>query len=160
MSKFIRPAALVLAGAFLLAGALLCLQLTPTGPKSYLRVAGVEGESTDADHGGEIEILYVTWGRGVRAPTATGGPGSVTITKQVDKTSPLLMSKARARTTIAEATLKTPGKGPDGRPGILTYKMSGVTIASNAPSPGAKSGQESITLNYKQISVTFAAQKR
>ena len=138
--------------------------LQPLLPQSggFVKLQGIQGASTDKDHMGWIDILGITWGAGkptlaassgVRSQTA--GPGSITIVKRVDKASSLLQSKAEGGQKIPEVVLETPGTGPDGKPGILTYKITDVVITSYEPG----SSQESVTLRFEKISWTYTAQK-
>jgi len=112
--------------ALLLAGA-----LATTAPMAaavddlFLRLEGVQGESQDAAHRGEIEILSYTqamtgpYARGVPVgtPGAASGKitcGPVTITKFVDRASPVLMlMTANAKhVTRAVITFRRPGQPP------------------------------------------------
>lgn len=64
---------------------------------AFLKIDGIDGESTQADHKGEIELLSFTWGvsrppAGARAARSTRAAlNSFTIVKRLDKASPKLM---------------------------------------------------------------------
>lgn len=147
----------------LLAAVVFVLQPLLSQSGGFVKLQGIQGDSRDKDHLGWIEVLGVTWagGRPARAVSAvvktqSAGPGSVTIVKRVDKASSSLQGKAGGGQKIPEVVLETPGTVPDGKPGLLTYKMSDVVITSYEPGPS----QESVTLGFAKISWTYTAQKK
>ena len=66
---------------------------------AFLKLDGIDGESADSKHKGEIDVMSFSWGAaqtGVQATGGGGGAGKVHfmdfhITKKVDKSSPKLM---------------------------------------------------------------------
>jgi len=86
----------------------------------FLKVKGVTGESSDADHKGEIEVVSWAWGMEAPASVATGQAlGRATLSelhvvKRVDQSSPTLMTYLRSNKEIAEAVLivRKAGSGP------------------------------------------------
>ena len=66
----------------------------------FLKLAGIEGESSDAKHKGEIDVLAWSWGLSHEAGSpAGGGAGAgrvkiehISIQKLVDLASPLLLA--------------------------------------------------------------------
>ena len=112
-------------GGLLLASALAAAPLpAATADEIFLRLDGFQGESLDARHKGEIEILSYTQSltapaRG--APSSVGvtgktpcGPGAVTVIKYVDQSSPKLILFALNQEHIksAEVTFRKPGQLP------------------------------------------------
>ena len=74
----------------------------------FLKIEGVDGESTDDKHKGEIELESFSWGETQRGTAGHGGgsgagkvmPQDFNFVKKVDKASPvLLMSGARPAST-------------------------------------------------------------
>lgn len=86
----------------------------------FLKIKGVTGESSDADHKGEIEVVSWSWGLQAATSVATGqalGKATLSelhIVKRVDQSSPTLMSYLRTNKEIPEAvlTVRKAGKGP------------------------------------------------
>jgi type VI secretion system secreted protein Hcp len=77
----------------------------------FLKVEGVTGESCDADHKGQIDV--VSWSWGMDAPvTVTSGAssgmvsvGELHVVKRVDQSSPTLMRFLRTRKAVSTAQL-------------------------------------------------------
>lgn len=125
---------------------------------AYLYIDSIKGESTVRGHVGSIEIS--SWSFGVSNPSSIGsqssgaGAGKVsfnnfTITKSVDKASPLLMKAKTAKTPIKSVKLSV--ALADG--GYLTITLQNVIVSSYSTSSGGDRPQESISFNYTKISV-------
>lgn len=146
--------------AFVLAGVILLSQPAAAQATSFLLLPGIAGEAQDRDHKNWIEVIGVSWGGGSKAPTAAAGPGWLIVIKRTDRTSSSIKGKAAGKQRLAEVTLETPGTGRDGTSGTWTYKLTDVTITSYKPASGSMIPQESVTLNYEKISVTYSAQAK
>src|SRR5262249_570145 len=104
---------------------------------AFLKIDGIEGESTDHKHKGEIEVLSFSWN--VSHPDK-GGRAKLTafqIVKVLDKASPLLFESCCTGDHISEA-LFTARKAGESQFEFLKIKMSDVIITS--VSPGGSSG--------------------
>lgn len=129
----------------------------------FLKIRGVTGESSDADHKGEIEV--VSWSWGMQAPTsvATGqalGKATLSelhIVKRVDQSSPTLMNYLRTNKEIAEAVLsvRKAGTGP------LEYfkiELENARLTSlQAESQGAEL-VERVNVGFSKIRVSYTPQ--
>ena len=78
----------------------------------FLKIDGIEGESTDAKHKGEIELLSWSWGASNSAQVASGNArgGRVSFqdfqfTKHFDKSSPQIFQKCVGGQHITSMTL-------------------------------------------------------
>ena len=89
----------------------------------FLKFEGVDGESQDSAHTGEIDVLAWSWGMSQSGTMHAGGGGGggkvnvndVSITKYVDKASPNLMKYCSNGSQVGEAILtvrKAGGKEP------------------------------------------------
>jgi len=121
----------------------------------FLKLDGVQGESKAASYKGDIEISSFSFGDGSRQATGgaggagpTGGAGgagrtsfsSFTITKRVDKTSPLLQLGSLVGKTYKEADVFFARKAGGGQQKYLEMKIEDVFISSyktNGASGGA-----------------------
>jgi type VI secretion system secreted protein Hcp len=134
----------------------------------FLKLEGIEGESKDAKHSKEIEVLAWSWGMtqsGTFHTGSGGGSGKVNIqdlslTKYIDKSSPTLMLYCTKGTHIKEATLVVRKAG--GAPlEYVTIKMKPVMITSL--STGGSGGEdrltENVTLNFQAVDVLYVEQK-
>jgi type VI secretion system secreted protein Hcp len=139
---------------------------------AFLKIEGIEGESTDDKFKNQIEIL--SYSHGLSQPTtasksSVGGGTSgrcnhsdFSVVKELDKASPILAQKCCEGAHIPEVTLTLCRAGGDKLP-FMVYKMTSVVISNL--SPGGKSDAESIPMeqvsfNYGKIEWTYTQQKR
>jgi type VI secretion system secreted protein Hcp len=97
----------------------------------FLKIDGINGESADAKHKGDSDVLSFSWGA---ASTANGKKGCIqdlSITKFVDSASPQLITNAATATPAANAVLTVRKAG--GQPiEFFVVTMSNVKVASYA----------------------------
>jgi type VI secretion system secreted protein Hcp len=129
----------------------------------------VEGESADSAHGGEIAINSWSWGMnqsGTMHVAKGGGAGKVDIqdislTKQLDKSTPNLMQHCCKGTQFGTATLvcrKASGDG--GQIEYMKLEMKSVII-TNVQSGGSENDDnlfENVSLNFGEFTVTYVPQ--
>src|SRR5262245_33816840 len=104
----------------------------PVAEQWFLKIDGIEGESTDAAHKAEIDVESWSWGVSQSALGAGGGAGTGKATFQdmhfvarISKASPKLFLSCATGTHHKVATLsgaRTAGKTVD----YLKYKLSDV----------------------------------
>ena len=130
----------------------------------FLKIDGVDGESTDAKCRECIHIESFSWG--TTNPSATGAHGAgggggagkvsvhdISITKMNDKSSPDLMQAAASGQHIKEAKLTCRKAGGDQQE-YLTYTLENVLVSSYSTSgQGSSSGRpmESLSLNFTKV---------
>ena len=116
----------------------------------YLKLGDIKGESTDDRHRNEIEVLSWSWGtsRTGAQTRPTSGPGTLTITKAVDKSSPQLLQASTSGRKFDQMTVTLPP-----RPGerARTVTLRGVVIASVQRSDSGDVPTESISFNFTKI---------
>jgi type VI secretion system secreted protein Hcp len=127
----------------------------------FLKLAGIDGESSDVKHKGEIDILSWSWGLSEPAPPSGGGGGAgrvmienLSIQKLVDLASPLLLLSSAQNKHIPNGTLTTRrGSGSE----FLVIKMTDVTVTSVqvAASPSADRPTEHISLAFGKIEFDY-----
>ena len=134
---------------------------------AYLKMTDLEGESTAANHEGEIELLAFSLGVSMPVgPRSTAGSAAtekafaqdVNVTKNVDKASPQLVLSTAQGAQFKEAVIsvnRTDGAG--GQVEYVQYKMTDVIISNISQSGGGGGGLplESLSLNYASILVTY-----
>ncbi len=135
----------------------------------FLKIDDVKGESQDDKHKGEIDVLAWSWGMsqsGTMHAGSGGGAGKVSvndlsITKYVDKSSPVLFDKCSSGEHIKQAVLyvrKAGGKNPLE---YLKLTINEVLIAS--VSTGGSGGEdrltENISLNFGKYKIEYTPQK-
>ena len=110
-----KPGLASLVARPLLAGAIAAGAAAPVSALAdvFLMLDTIEGDSTDAKHKNEIEILTYTQSFKNSVPDSTGGGGGagkvtcgdVTVTKNIDKSSPLLIKAVATGQHIKKAVL-------------------------------------------------------
>jgi type VI secretion system secreted protein Hcp len=133
----------------------------------FVKLGDIKGESLDAKHKDEIEVLSFSWGMSNTASMTTGsgaGAGKATfqdlsIVHNIDKSSPQLMQACATGTHLKEATI-TQRKAGKGQHEFLIVKMNDIIITS--VTPGGASGQpgsESVSLAFAKVDLEYKAQK-
>jgi type VI secretion system secreted protein Hcp len=133
----------------------------------FLKLAGIDGESTDAKHKGEIDVLAWSWGLSQEGGSPAGGGGgagrvkieNISIQKLVDLASPLLLSFSATGKHISDGTLTTrkAGKGAKAGGEFLLFKMSNVIVTSVqiAASQDGNAPNESIKLSFGKVEFDY-----
>ena len=135
----------------------------------FLKIDGIEGESTDDKHKGELEIQAWSWGATNLGTMGAGGGGGagkadfsdITINKFADKSTPKLLKAVATGQHIKNMVLVCRKAGGD-KQEYLKVTLDDVLISSyhssaaggNSPIPS-----ESIGLNYGKISYEYKPQK-
>jgi len=126
----------------------------------FLKLDGIEGESADAHHKGEIELIGWTWDLAA-APVSSSGVAAgkttirdIAIHKQADLASPLLMLFAAERKRIAEGVV-TNRRATGGE--FLVLKMRDILVTSLAESATTEANQvsETVTLAFREVEVEY-----
>jgi type VI secretion system secreted protein Hcp len=134
----------------------------------FLKIDGIPGESQDAKHKDEIDVLSWSWGMST-APTAglpTGQvPGRVSvkdmsITKRIDVATPRLMLSCASGQHLRSAAL-TVRKAGAKQPEFLNIKMNEVLVTSvtAAESSAEDRGTELLTLAFSKVGLDYVQQK-
>lgn len=133
----------------------------------FLKLDKVDGESKDDKHKGEIDVLAWSWGMSQSGTFHTGGGGGagkvnvqdISVTKYIDKSSPVLMLNCSNGEHIADATLTVRKAGKDPLE-YLVIKMTKVMVTS--VSTGGSGGEdqltENITLNFAKVECAYKEQ--
>lgn len=133
----------------------------------FLKVDGIGGESQDARHQGEIELLSFSWGEaqlGASGAGGGGGAGKVQIhdlhfTATMSKASPQLMQACASGQHLKSAVLsgRRPGKSQQD---YLVITLSDVLVSSyqvGAVDPTAPVDQ--VALSFARITLDYRPQK-
>jgi len=133
----------------------------------FLKIDGIEGESEDAKHPKEIQILSFSFGESQAGSFATGGGGSGKVQMQdfhfvmnINKASPKLFLACADGEHIPNAVLTARKAGKDQQE-YLTIKFSDLLVSSyqNSGSFGDNSlPTDSISLNFAKIEYEYKPQ--
>jgi type VI secretion system secreted protein Hcp len=124
----------------------------------FLKIEGVDGESTDDKHKGEIQIESWSWGAsnsGSMSMGGGGGAGKATFqdfhfSHKVDKSSPLLFQAMATGEHLKQVVLTVRKSGGE-QTEYLTYTFTDALISS-----WSASGSSSVTLPIEEVSFNFS----
>ena len=133
----------------------------------FAKIGDIRGESKDARHKDEIELLSWSWGVAQTGSQAHGGAGGAgkatfqdfTFTHHIDKASPSLMKACATGQHIPEATV-TVRKAGKGQQEYLVIKMIDVIVTSVAPSmDSGDASVEDVALQFAKVDLEYRPQK-
>jgi type VI secretion system secreted protein Hcp len=132
----------------------------------FLKIGDIKGESKDAKHPGEIDVLSWSWGvaqTGSIGHGSGGGAGKANFSDLsfmhgFDKASPVLMKACATGEHIKEATLVA-RKAGKGQQEYLIVKMKEVFITSVQPSGSSEHPMESVSLQFGSVDLEYKPQK-
>jgi type VI secretion system secreted protein Hcp len=134
----------------------------------FARIGTIKGESRDARHTDEIEVLSWSWGVSQSgSPTHGGGGGAgkasfhdFNFTHRVDKASPLLMRACATGEHIQDATI-TVRKAGTGQQDYLVITMSDVLVTSVSTSISVEGdvAAEGVALAFAKVDLVYRPQK-
>lgn len=135
----------------------------------FLKIDGVESESGDAKHKGEIELESFSWGQSNTGTAGHGGgagAGKVVaqdfhFVKKLDKASPLLMIGCATGKHFKSAILTTRKAGGEQHDYfkvtmsdvlVTSYQLGGAAAADIVPT-------EQISINFAKLEMVYKEQK-
>jgi type VI secretion system secreted protein Hcp len=129
----------------------------------FLKITGIEGESQDFQHKGEIDILSWSWGEASSASAAHGGAGKVSMqdfhfTAKTSKASPKLFAAVASGQRFSSAVLTARSTG-EFEQEFLKWTMTQLLVSSYQTAGNAANDTDRPTddfsLNFRKISVEF-----
>jgi type VI secretion system secreted protein Hcp len=134
----------------------------------FARIGTIKGESRDAKHKDEIEVLSWAWGLSQTGAAGHGGGGGAgkasfhdfNFTHHVDKASPLLMKACATGTHLKDATI-TLRKAGKAQQEYLVITMTDVLVTSVSTSVSAEGDatMESVGLAFAKVDLEYKPQK-
>lgn len=135
----------------------------------FLKLGDIKGESQDARHKDEIDVLAIAWGVASQSSASTGGGAGgagagkpvfreLTVTHRYDKASPLLMRACALGQHLRDATL-TVRQAAAEKQEFLTLLLNDLVVTSVAASEELQAGTEVFTLAFARIDVQYRSQK-
>jgi type VI secretion system secreted protein Hcp len=125
----------------------------------FAKIGDIKGESLDAKHKDEIEVLSFSWGVTNTGATAAGGGGGagkatfqdLSIVHKIDKASPLLMQACATGTHL---------KAGKDQQDYLIVKMNDIIITGVTDGDASgQGGSETISLAFAKIDLEYKPQK-
>ena len=132
----------------------------------FAKIGDIKGESLDAKHKNEVEVLSWSWGlaqTGSMGYGSGGGTGKASFndfhfTHYVDKASPVLMKACATGEHIKDATI-TVRKAGKGQQEFLIVKMNDIIITSVNPSGSGEEIMESVAMQCSKVDLEYKPQK-
>ena len=135
----------------------------------FLKLEGIEGESQDADHSGEIDVLSFaesisnagTYDAGTGGNTGKAAYGDLTLMKYMDKSSTTLRQYCGLGTAIDTATISCNKQAGEKKVEYLKITMHNVVLTNVQGSGSGGSSDpimESLSLNFAGIEYDYTQQ--
>ena len=136
---------------------------------AFIKIDGIEGESTDEKHAGWIEVTSYNTGlsQTVSSTASSAGGASAeradfqdfSITKQIDKASPKLAVACADGTHISSIVVELCRSGTD-KVKFMEYKMTNCIISGTSITGGGEFPTENVTIDFGKIEWSYTQQKR
>ena len=133
----------------------------------FAKIGDIKGESLDAKHKDEIEVLSFSWGVTNAANIGTGGGGGagkatfqdLSIVHNIDKASPMLLQACATGQHLKDATI-THRKAGKGQQEYLIVKMNDVIITGVVHGGATGSpASETVSLAFAKVDLEYKPQK-
>ena len=132
----------------------------------FLKIDGIQGESRDAKHKGEIELVSFAWGVDVESGGGGGGGGGsgrarfepFHFTMLTNKASPQLFLATVTGKHLKEATLSVRRAGKQAVE-YLKIKFSEVFVTSFHEEAGPEAPSELIAFDFGRIEIDYGSQR-
>lgn len=135
----------------------------------FAKLGDIKGESTDAKHSDEIEVLSFSWGVTNLASSGSGGGAGagkatfkdLSIIHNIDKASPKLLEACATGTHLKDATI-TQRKAGKGQQEYLIIKMNDVIITAvthDSSAEAAELAPETVSLTFAKVDFEYRPQK-
>ena len=135
----------------------------------FAKLGDIKGESTDAKHKDEIEVLSFSWGVTNAAHAGAGGGGAgkatfqdLSIVHRIDKASPQLLLACATGKHLPNATI-THRKAGKSQQEYLIVKMNDVIITGVVHSGNAgqqDTTSETVSLAFAKVDFEYKPQKQ
>jgi type VI secretion system secreted protein Hcp len=131
----------------------------------FLKLDGIQGESVDANHKDEIQILSWSWGGSQTSSVAgTGGSGAgkvdlsdFSIMTNYDKATPKLFKSLCAGAHVKTGTVTAIKSGAEGKP-YLKVDFTELFVSSLQISASSEIPTVSVSFTYNTIKIDYSMQ--
>jgi type VI secretion system secreted protein Hcp len=131
----------------------------------FLKLDGIQGESTATGHTNEIQILSFSWGASnVSSVAGTGGSGAgkvdlsdLSVMVFFDKSTPKFFKSITTGTHIPTGTLTATKSGADNKP-YLKIDFKELFVTSLQISASSEIPSVSLSFTYNEIKIDYSTQ--
>ena len=131
----------------------------------FLKLDGIEGESTDAQHKGELDVESFSWGETQSGSFGAGGGGGagkvsmqdVHVVTRMSKASPKLFLACASGQHLKSAVL-TGRRGGKEQAEFLKWTLNDVVVTSYQTAGGTDDGvvpMDSVSLGFSRLEVEY-----
>lgn len=130
----------------------------------YLKLEGIDGNATHADHQKWLDVGSLQWGVGRAISTPAGSSANreasepsiseVSITKEMDASSPHFMIEACVGDKGKKCEIHLVSTGSPGRT-YATYVLTNTLVSGYSMSSGGDRPSETISLNFTKIEYKY-----
>jgi type VI secretion system secreted protein Hcp len=132
----------------------------------FAKLGDIKGESLDAKHKDEIEVLSYSWGitnSGSMSYGSGGGEGKATFhdlsfVHNIDKASPVLLKYCATGTHLKEATIVHRKAGKEQHE-YLIVKLNDVIITGVTHGGSGDGHSENVSLSFAKVALEYKPQK-
>jgi type VI secretion system secreted protein Hcp len=133
----------------------------------FAKIGDIKGESLDAKHKDEIEVMSFSWGVTSSGGSPTGGGGGagkatfqdLSIVHAIDRATPKLLAACATGLHLKDATI-THRKAGKGQQEFLIVKMNDVIVTGVTHGGGSgQPGSEVVTLAFAKVDFEYKPQK-
>jgi type VI secretion system secreted protein Hcp len=129
----------------------------------FAKIGDIKGDSVDARHPDEIDVMSFSWGVAHTGPASSGGGGAggkptfqdLLIVHPIDSATPALLLACATGRHISQATISHRRAG-DNQQDYLTITLSDVTIATVTENGvEAQPYTETVSLRYAKVDLLY-----
>jgi type VI secretion system secreted protein Hcp len=133
----------------------------------YLKIEGIEGESTDSKHKDWIEVMSFSWGASNPVSASVSGSGGFSagrvsigdfnVMKMADKASPKIFGLCAQGKEAKTATIEVCRSTKNGQEPYMHYELSDVFITSVQQAGSGEGGipSESLSLAFAKVTARY-----
>jgi type VI secretion system secreted protein Hcp len=134
---------------------------------TFFKIGDIKGESQDAKHKDEIEVMSWSWGVSQPGSMSMGGGGGsgkasfsdLTFSHNVDKASANLLKACASGKHIPEATITSRKAGEDQQE-YLIVKLSDVIITNVSSGGSGGDVMENVAMQFAKMELEYKPQKK
>ena len=131
----------------------------------FLKLDGIDGESADANHKNEIQLMSWSWGASqVSSVAGTGGSGAgkadlsdFSVMTYFDKATPKFFKSIGSGTHIKSGTMSAVKSGANGKP-YLKVDFTELFVSSLQISGSSEIPSVSLSFTYNTIKIDYSVQ--
>jgi type VI secretion system secreted protein Hcp len=131
----------------------------------FLKIDGIDGDSSAHKHKGEIELLSFSWGLSNKTSSSGGGGGAgkpviqdFTVVKEIGSSSPHLMEKCCSGEHIPSVSLTLASK--ETKQEYLKIKLEDVLISSyQTGGSGGSVPMDQVSFSFRSVDIQAADRK-